>query len=128
MLTTCWQLSTICSTACTSWLGSEVEGDFQKIQRFLKKCPESVQNEYADHISQRNSGVRIDELTMQWTDFESLIQTVWESSMIKERVRSGFGRPLDIVVPTQVHMICHQAMLLLLRVVLLPALRRPFQR
>ena len=27
---------------CTSWLGSEVEGDFQKTQRFLKKCPESV--------------------------------------------------------------------------------------
>ena len=61
---------------CTSWLDSEVEGEFQKIQRFLKKCPESVQNEYADYISQRNSGVRIDELTMQWTDFESLIQTV----------------------------------------------------
>ena len=88
---------------CTSWLGSEVEGDFQfKIQRFLKKFPESVQNEYADHISQSNSGVRIDELTMQWTDFESLIQIGWESSMIKEIVRSGFVRPLDIVVPTQV--------------------------
>ena len=39
---------------CTSWLGTAVEGDLQKIQRFLKVCPESVQDEYADckfHLS-----------------------------------------------------------------------------
>ena len=82
---------------CTSWLGSPIEGDFQKIQRFLKKCPESVQYAYADHISNpKNDGVRIDELSMHWAEFESMIQTVWESSMIKERVRSGFS---EIVVP-----------------------------
>ena len=33
---------------------------------------------------------------MHWAEFESMIQTVWESSMIKERVRSGFS---EIVVP-----------------------------
>ena len=84
---------------CTSWLGSPmaIEGDFQKIQRFLKKCPESVQYAYADHISNpKNDGGRINELTMQWAEFEAMIQTVWESSMIKERVRSGFS---EIVVP-----------------------------
>ena len=82
---------------CTSWLGSPIEGDFQKIQRFLKKCPESMQYAYADHISNpKNDGGRINELTMQWAEFEAMIQTVWESSRIKERVRSGFS---EIVVP-----------------------------
>ena len=33
---------------------------------------------------------------MQWAEFEAMIQTVWESSLIKERVRSGFS---EIVVP-----------------------------
>jgi len=87
---------------CTSWLGSEIEGDFQKIQRFLSKCPESVQDEYAVHISSEHNGERISEMSMLWSDFETLIQTVWESSMIKERVRSGFGRHLDVGVPKQV--------------------------
>ena len=41
-------------------------------------------------------------MTMLWSDFDTLIQTVWESSMTKERVRSGFGRPLDVGVPKQV--------------------------
>ena len=36
---------------CSSWLGAEMEGDFKKIQRFLKKCPQSVQAEYAEYIS-----------------------------------------------------------------------------
>jgi hypothetical protein len=84
---------------CTSWLGTAVEGDFQKIQRFLKVCPGSVQDEYADSISPKYDGVRIDELSMQWTEFETLIQTVWESSLIKKSVRSGFGRSEEIVVP-----------------------------
>ena len=83
---------------CTSWLGSEIEGDFQKVQRFLSKCPESVQDAYADHISAEHDGERINELTMLWSDFESLIQTVWESSMIKKRVRYGFGRSEESVV------------------------------
>jgi hypothetical protein len=76
---------------CSSWLGAEMEGDYQKIQRFLKKCPQSVQAEYAEYISPKYNGERIDELTMEWTEFEGIIQTVWEASSVKTAVRLGLG-------------------------------------
>ena len=77
---------------CTSWLGAEIEGDYKKIQRFMLKCPESVQAEYADHIcSPKFDGSIIDELTMVWAEFESILQLVWKSSSFKNNVRAGFG-------------------------------------
>ena len=77
---------------CTSWLGAEIEGDYKKIQRFMLKCPESVQAEYADHIcSPKLDGSIIDELTMVWAEFESILQLVWNSSSFKANVRAGFG-------------------------------------
>ena len=76
---------------CSSWLGAEMEGDFKKIQRFLKKCPQSVQAEYAEYISPKYNGERINELTMEWTEFEGIIQTVWEASSVKAAVRFGLG-------------------------------------
>ena len=48
---------------CTSWLGSAVEIDHTKMQRFLLKCPSMVQAEYADYISAKYDGEVIDELT-----------------------------------------------------------------
>jgi len=76
---------------CSSWLGAAIENDYAKIQRFLKKVPESVKAEYATHISAIYDGVRIDELTMEWADFEGIIGTVWESSSLKAAVRAGLG-------------------------------------
>jgi len=76
---------------CTSWLGSEFEGEYQKIQRFLKKCPAAVQEEYALFISPKLDGERIDELTMNWAEFCSLIRKVWESSFFKMNIRAEFG-------------------------------------
>ena len=76
---------------CSSWLGVAIENDYVKIQRFLKKVPESVKAEYAFHISAVHDGVRIDELTLEWEDFEGVIGTVWESSSVKAAVRAGLG-------------------------------------
>ena len=77
--------------ACTSWFGSDVENDFDKIQRFLKKCSIEVQMEYAEFISKPQDGVRIDEISMEWDDFESIIHSVWESSSVKLKIHAGFG-------------------------------------
>jgi hypothetical protein len=78
---------------CTSWLGSEFEGEYQKIQRFLKKCPAAVQEEYALFISPKLDGERVDELTMNWAEFCNLIKKVWESSFLKKNIRAEFGLP-----------------------------------
>ena len=53
--------------------------------------PESVKAEYASHISAVYDGVRIDELTLEWADFEGVIGTVWESSSVKAAVWAGLG-------------------------------------
>ena len=73
---------------CTSWLGVEVEGDYKRIQRFVQKCPRSVQMEYADLIARDH--VARDELTMEWSEFEGIIQSAWQSSSVKENIRAGF--------------------------------------
>jgi hypothetical protein len=58
----------------------------------MLKSPESVQAEYADHIcSPKFDGSIIDELTMVWAEFESILQLVWKSSSFKNNVRAGFG-------------------------------------
>jgi hypothetical protein len=75
---------------CSSWLGSEFENDFKKIQRFLSKCPSSIQREYADFISPKCTGERIDELSMEWGDFEVLIGNVWVDVSVKENILSEF--------------------------------------
>ena len=72
---------------CTSWLGVEVEGNYKRIQRFVQKCPRSVQMEYAVNIARDH----VDELTMEWTEFETIIQDVWQSSSVKESICAGFG-------------------------------------
>ena len=76
---------------CTSWLGSAIEIDYKKIQRFLLKCPPMVQAEYAEYISAKYDGVRIDELTLDWPAFETIVRTVWEAAEIKKSIRVGFG-------------------------------------
>ena len=76
---------------CTSWFGSDVENDFDKIQRFLKKCSVDVQMEYAEFISKPQDGVRIAEISMEWDEFESFIHSVWESSSVKLQIQAGFG-------------------------------------
>ena len=76
---------------CTSWLGSPFEGPYLKIQRFLEKCPSVVQEEYAVFVSPKYEGVRIDVLTMCWSEFEALIQSVWDAALIKSDVRSALG-------------------------------------
>ena len=81
---------------CTSWLGSAVEIDYKKIQRFLHKCPSMVQAEYAEYISAKYDGEIIDELTLEWTTFETIIRTVWEAAEIKRSVRMGFGMAEDV--------------------------------
>ena len=50
-----------------------------------------MEAEYASHISAVYDGVRIDELTLEWADFEGVIGTVWESSSVKAVVRAGLG-------------------------------------
>ena len=85
---------------CTSWLGTAIEGEFQKIQRFLKKCPEEVKDEYAEYISPKYNGAVTNELTMQWAEFEVIIQNVWSSWRVKSEIRSSLGRPeVKIVGP-----------------------------
>ena len=56
------------------------------------KCPPMVQ-EYAVYISPTYDGVRIDELTMCWSEFETMIQklNVWDAAMIKNNVCSAFN-------------------------------------
>jgi len=76
---------------CTSWFWSAVENDFEKIQRFLKKCSVGVQMEYAEYVSRPRDGVRIVETNMEWDDFESIIHSVWESSSVKFKIQAGFG-------------------------------------
>ena len=76
---------------CTSWLGSPFEGDYKKNQRFLEKCPSMVQEEYAVCIAPRYDGVRIDVLSMSWSEFETLIQSVWDAASVKNDVRSALG-------------------------------------
>jgi len=79
---------------CTSWFGSPYENDFKKIQRFLKICPEMVQRDYAEYVSGKlldSAEERLDEMTMNWVQFDSLIRRVWESSVVKENIRSEFG-------------------------------------
>ena len=76
---------------CTSWFGSEFENNFKKIQRFLHKCPSSVQKEYAEFVSPKYDGMRIDELSMGWGDFDSLIRNAWGSASVKKSILSGFG-------------------------------------
>jgi len=76
---------------CTSWLGVPFEGHYKKNQRFLEKCPAMVQEEYAAYISPKYDGVRINEMTMDWSEFETLIQTVWDAALIKNDIRSAFG-------------------------------------
>ena len=76
---------------CSSLLGSPFEGDYKKNQRFLEKCSPMVQEEYAVYISPTYDGVRIDELSMCWSKFETVIQNVWDAAMIKNDVRSAFN-------------------------------------
>ena len=76
---------------CTSWLGTPFEGDYKKNQRFLEKCPAMVQEEYAVCIAPKYDGVSVDELTMCWSEFETLITRVWDAASVKNDVRSALG-------------------------------------
>jgi len=53
-----------------------------------------VQRDYAGYVSGKlldSAEERLDELTMNWVQFDSLIRRVWESSVVKENIRSEFG-------------------------------------
>ena len=76
---------------CTSWFGSAVQNDFDKVQRFLIKCPGLVQIQYAKHISTPHDGIRIDELEMAWDEFENILHEVWISAFTERQLQLQFG-------------------------------------
>jgi hypothetical protein len=77
--------------ACTSWLGTVIEGDYNKIQRFLSKCSGGILKEYAEFVSPTFDGHAVDELTMEWDEFTAMIKKVWNSVEMKDSIRVGFG-------------------------------------
>ena len=77
---------------CTSWFGSAVLNDYEKIQRFLTRCPGIVQLQYAKYISVPHDGIRIDELEMAWDEFENILHEVWVSAFTEQQVRLQFGQ------------------------------------
>jgi hypothetical protein len=54
--------------------------------------------EYAEYVSRPHDGVRIEEISMEWDDFESIVHSVWESSSVKLKIRTGFGILTDSAV------------------------------
>ena len=81
--------------ACSSWLGSEVEVDYEKVQMFVGKCSSSVKIEYADFISPKYNGEGVDEMTIEWGEFEELIRKVWKAAVMKSQIRDELGVGVD---------------------------------
>ena len=81
--------------ACNSWLGAEFEVTYEKVQRFVSKCPPSVKIEYAEFVSPSAAGGGVDEMKIDWEDFEELIRKVWDAALIKSRIREELGVGID---------------------------------
>jgi hypothetical protein len=81
--------------ACSSWLGSEVEVDYEKVQMFVGKCSSSVKIEYADFISPKYNGEGVDEMSIEWGEFEELIRKVWKAAVMKSQIRDELGVGVD---------------------------------
>ena len=77
--------------ACNSWLGAEFEVTYEKVQRFVGKCPPSVKFEYAEFVSPSAAGGGVDEMAIEWEDFEQLIRKVWDAAFMKSRIRDELG-------------------------------------
>jgi hypothetical protein len=72
---------------CTNWFGKPIETDFDKVQRFVSKCPAIVKAEYVDTIS--NS--KCNELEMSWDSFQPLLTQAWDTAFTKQRLRVELG-------------------------------------
>jgi hypothetical protein len=72
---------------CTSWFGAPIETDYDKIQRFVSKCPTIVRTEYANEITL----IKLDELRMTWDGFQPVLSKVWEAAFSKQQLYSDLG-------------------------------------
>lgn len=79
------------SDICTSWFGSEMKTDYDKIQSFLHRCPVIVQSQYAKHVSTPINGVSMDEFRMEWAEFENTLHVIWVSAFTELQVQMQFG-------------------------------------
>ena len=61
----------------------------------MTKCPPSVKIEYAEFVSPSAAGGGVDEMAIDWEDFEELIRKVWDAAFTKSRIRDELGVGTD---------------------------------
>jgi hypothetical protein len=80
---------------CTNWFGKPVETDYDKIQRFISRCPAIVRTEYVSLLTES----KCDEYSMDWERFMPVLTEAWDTAFRKQQLTTELG--LDQGQPVQ---------------------------
>jgi hypothetical protein len=61
--------------------------DYDKIQRFISRCPTIVKAEYAQQLAVSNTN----ELRLSWDSFQPVLTTAWDAAFKKQQLYSELG-------------------------------------
>jgi hypothetical protein len=72
---------------CTNWFGKPVETDYDKIQRFISRCPAIVRTEYVILLTDS----KCDEYSMDWESFLPVLGEAWDTAFRKQQLSTELG-------------------------------------
>jgi hypothetical protein len=72
---------------CTNWFGKQVETDYDKIQRFISRCPAIVRTEYVTLLTDS----KCDEYNMDWESFLPVLSEAWDTAFRKQQLSTELG-------------------------------------
>jgi hypothetical protein len=85
---------------CSSWKGSALTDDGDRIEHFLSLCPEIVRIAWIDFISQPTN--EINTLHLRYSEFQNHMQSVWASAMSKQHLLKRLNPAIQKPVPVRI--------------------------